>query len=49
MHSLLSFFLTPTLPRQNTLITFRRYENTIQDYLQVTKHITDLFVHKVKY
>ena len=49
MNSLLLFFLTPTLARQNSLITFKKYETTIQNYLQVTKHITDLFVHKMKY
>ena len=49
MHSLLTFFFTPSLARQNALITLKKYELTTQNYLQVVKHITDLFIHKIKY
>lgn len=49
LHSLVIFFLTPSLERQNVLVNLRKYEPTILNYLQVTKRITDLFVEKTKY
>ena len=49
IHSLIMFFFTPTLNRQNAVINIKKYEPTIQNYLQLAKHLTDLFVQKAKY
>jgi len=49
IHSLLKFFLTPSLERQNAIVDIKVYERLVNNYLQVLKHLTDIFICKCKY